>query len=394
MSSSHATVALTSALVIAATSSAQRVLVVDAAAPGAAFSTIQAAVDAAHLGDTVLVKPGSYAGATVSSFLQLIADGAGVTLTSAIVIDGLVAPELVRISGFGVSAAGWTAASPFVVVRSCSGPVWIEDCQLVGHQLGGGNGAAARVESSTAVTVQRCRLWVTSFTGNQTMPGLSADLSTVHVFDSEIIGSDAALGSMGCFPSDGGPGIFAFESVLHLHDVTARGGPGIALPGGPGLMGLGLSTLVIERGSSFVGGDWTCGTGPAGSPTFLLGATLRSLAGVPLTLTTARVVRELDAVDFTIDGAPGAAVALCFHHAPAPIYMPSLDASLLLGISFAPVPLGTIPAAGTRVVQSRAPTLGPGTNERTYYVQAMAIDPSMRVISGSGQAITVLGAQF
>ncbi|MEM7199034.1 MAG: hypothetical protein AAF628_02145 [Planctomycetota bacterium] len=106
---------------------AQQVLVVGDPAAGAEFPSLQLAVDAAAPGDTILVQPGTYDGATITKALHILADGAAVAIGSTVNIQNLPPGATIRLAGFDPPVCQMMVG-PAVAVHRCQGPVWIEDC--------------------------------------------------------------------------------------------------------------------------------------------------------------------------------------------------------------------------------------------------------------------------
>ncbi|MBL9076629.1 MAG: hypothetical protein JNL08_03945 [Planctomycetes bacterium] len=135
---------------LAPTLAAQQTLLVG---PGQTFATIQAAINAAASGDTVLVVGGSHAGPfDIDKPLQLVGAGGtiqGTGLTGFQVHD-LAAGEAVVIRGFHLNNS---TVSP-ILIENCAGPVTVHD---VGNP-GGLTGWAVVILNSAQVHVARVRI--------------------------------------------------------------------------------------------------------------------------------------------------------------------------------------------------------------------------------------------
>lgn len=138
---------------------AQTTWVVDAAGgPGTHFTTIQAAVNAASAGDTILVRPATngYAGATISKGVYLLGDGL-VGLTSELRITGVPGGQSVSVKSFqmlGVVVATFTSTVLPIVCKDNAGTVHFEQVRGTGSALG----PALTVEASPHVSATDCVL--------------------------------------------------------------------------------------------------------------------------------------------------------------------------------------------------------------------------------------------
>lgn len=375
---------------------AQRVLTVGSSG---AFLTIQAAVDAAQGGDTVLVDAGSYSGATISKGIEVLGDGA-VTLVSEILIENLPATESCRIAGLAT-----LGIRTGLVARNCRGPVSIEDCNYCVYPLFV-RAAALSIEDCDSVTVVG-----STFDGCIDNDGATIRRSTVFVFDSMLQGGDGPSGGIASREDHGSTGLMVEDSFVYVEGSSVRGGDGGDAPrwcqggdGGHGLVASGPSTQIIDRTSQFLGGapgvsanfsNPSCRPERAGLSKVVrsLGVTFRTITPPGITMTAPSLARELGPVDYTIEGPPGSLTALGFAFQPAPMWFAPLDIPLLLGLSFVAIPVGTIPSAGQLVVPTIAPTLG-SVDARRYFVQAIAIDGGTRALTSAVRGVTTLDSQF
>lgn len=185
------------AVVFASPAALAAVIVV--APSGGAFTQISAAVAAAAPGDVVLVKAGTYNGFTLGNKSLTVAGdyGAAVTLTGAVKVMNLLAPNVVVLSGLYLPLPSNDPAGG-LVISQCSGAVRLQDCELDGYEsLVDAATPGARVTQSTQVSFHAC------------------------VF----FGGSGALGLFGP-PSPGAPGLHAIDSNLSLWDCLLVGGMG------------------------------------------------------------------------------------------------------------------------------------------------------------------------
>ena len=179
MVSKHGPAALLATLGLAGPASTQDAWIVDADGdPGADFTSIQAAVDAAGAGDTVFVRSGSYAGVHV--------DGKPLHIVGAPDFDGaepvlhlgaggpLLLIENVP-AGEEVVVRGLTVATGPIEARASAGSVYLEF-----------------VVSGAGVQVADCADFVA--TRSTLFGGVDVSGSTVHLFDTSFLGPTAGTG--------------------------------------------------------------------------------------------------------------------------------------------------------------------------------------------------------
>lgn len=371
---------------------AQNVLVVDANG-GGAFTTIQAAIDATNPGDTVLVRPGSYTTATISTALTLIGDGPGVGLTGLTIANTPVTSTVV-VRGIEVLNSASLILGDIVSIDTCAGEVWLQDCNVDTGQTIALAGTGIALRDSRSVTMIDCAVAVRS--GVSQVIGIGAGNSALSMFGCTTNGGMSAAG------------LAVNDCQVYLQDTMVNGGEGAsgfrgcAFDGAAGLVATGTSN-VVALGSAFVGGPpgfefpILCPMPMArpGPPTEVTApATLSTITATPLTLRARGVAREMQAVDYVIDGDPGDALVLAFAVQPQAFFLPLIQSSLLVGTSFVGIPVGTLPASGTRTVPTAVPTYGPGIEVERYFVQIIALRSNGTLIGGSGQALTLLDAAF
>jgi Ca2+-binding RTX toxin-like protein len=164
------------------------------------FATIQAAVDAAASGDTILVAGGSFAGATIANkALTIVGSGAGATtITGQISFTGAVAGDTV-LRDFTVNAAGQQFGILFNATAAAGSDLTVQGLSVSGAQEAGlqyvrpGNSSEPNITTDLldAITVTG-----SSFANNGTGAGSSAR-SHVNLFgfngDLSIIGNSFAV---------------------------------------------------------------------------------------------------------------------------------------------------------------------------------------------------------
>lgn len=377
-----------------------------AAAGGAQFTEIAAAVAAAGDGDLIVVEPGAYG--------PVVIDGKGLTVVGragmngifvsnpgfppfasppAITIQNLTAQQHVHLSDMVVFNS--TVPTADLLVRDCAGTVWLERLFCDSY------GAPALVVERCADVVLAASFAQTNLMaatpGGTPVPGPGARFvdSRVHGYDSQFHGSHGVLQSTG-FPAptaaaDGGPGIEVVGSVVTLQGCSARGNTGSVLQVGGCLFGgnggdgvvLASSTLAVpelrfracdfEPGFPAGFGVVTCGPtpvagvalrAPSGQATPLPGAA-RSLVGGGEVVAPGTVATE-------VLGAPGD-VAFLFASMPAPA-VDVIGLSIHLGPSLIGLGFAVADATGRASLPIVLQGMPPGMAPFAGALQALAID--------------------
>jgi hypothetical protein len=417
--------------------------------PGIDFNTIQAAIDAAADGDTLLVKSGNYAGfGVIGKGLAIVAeDGAIVSLGSGSTIRALSASQVVVLrglhdmNGHDASVFLQSPSTEALLVKNCAGSVWIEDCVL-----NGGNGTnstfanptlssaniALRADNVGALLLERCTL----------RGGHGGDLEEETITPS---------------PGPGAGALDASNSAIVLHGCTLQGGYGgsdfdtTSDPGGSGGHGLRLiggsvyaASTSSKGGNGGFGGDGgsfsSCGDGgnggdgvrlegaattgsslellasggfgggggygglfgsscPAGDPGLAIrlegGSTYNALSGSAVACSIPTALREGVGSHGVLNAAAGTLAFLVYGTAPASLGVPSLVGPLLVAPSVSVLALGTVPSSGAIVLPLTPSELGPGVEGATVYAQGVAFDPSSATITlGGASAVLLLDSSF
>ena len=323
------------------------------------FTYLQAAVDAAAEGDTIVVEAGTYAVNTViaAKSLDIVAmDGGADWPTSRIDVLDLAPSQTVRLAGLGVRN---------LRVEGCLGPVVLEDLNPNGSIQTTSN---LLVLDSPAVTVTN-----SSFTGD----------------------CDYGWDDAGAW---GGPAVYAGDSQVRIYHSALTGGwgnddfgpCGVGGFGGPGIWADTGST-VRHSGCSFVGGAGgygTCSDGGPGPGTTGSG-TLLTLATPVTQLVGTRSAAAGSTVALTISGPPGAIPMLVTSAAARTLDLAPTVGTLHLAWPFALGPLPPIPASGTLLHTVALPPLPPD-QAQLQLLQVVHGLPGSRFL-GPPLGLTVLG---
>ncbi len=258
---------------------------------GGDFSTLQAAVDFASDGDTIVVEGGNYYGWTGGSNALVagkgldIVSGTGVPrLYGTVEVRDLAPGQDVRLEGLFVRT---------VRVVDCAAEVFLEGL------------------NETQSWFEQCDLLVQ---GTQT---LCVSRSRFEGFNGwDVCGGQCNYGA------DGGDAVTVVDSKVRLYDCFVRGGigeDGAWLPcgvggdGGDGLVVLGTGSRVRHEGSSFLGGlDGLggCGNGLLGSPINAPAGTVVALTTPTTSFTGPALATGGSTVDLTITGPAGTPLLL------------------------------------------------------------------------------------
>jgi len=224
---------------------------------GAAFSEIQAAVDAAEEGDLILVQAGTYSPITIGKSLRILGAGSDHVLVegfgqTAVTIRGIAATGELVISGLRVHTSNPFSVRPVVRVEDCPGTVVLRDLRvdpeeisIVGFQidscdrvvvLGCFLEAGLLGISKGAVVVEGSEVWIANceilgvgdhMLGSRGAPGVEAIDSTVRIWRTRLVGGDSTGKGGLSTTSLGGSGILATGSMVHH-----LGGPTSSIVGG------------------------------------------------------------------------------------------------------------------------------------------------------------------
>ena len=275
--------------------------------PGARFATIQAAVDAANGGTTLVrVAPGSYPSFAIDAppgALHLVAE-AGVSVDTGsgpVVVRNVGPASSVQLSGFLIGGALTT--HPALSVESCSGLVLLDELQAIG----GLGQAGLRLSSSASVVLQDCvasgnpgldavasRLWASR--GALSLLALDATSSAeLCELDPQLaLAPGSQLTSLpGPMPQADSAATVALGQDLELDLQAAPANawllatsPALAAPG-LGLFPLEMPLLLDVFGLQLVGGGLTDALGQAHWSTAI--PAVGSLSGAELVLQAALV---------------------------------------------------------------------------------------------------------
>jgi hypothetical protein len=368
-------------------------------------TSLQAAVDAASSGDTLLLRDGRY------GLLEITQKSLTVTGDDTPSADGIEP----RISVEDVSVTGLTASQRVILARVepqnlllefNAGLVWIEECERTAPGLADLFlfYPPTYISSSANVVLLRSTLGGAGVEGP----------SVVNAIDCTFVGADGSCDERPTWP--------------------------VAVPGTPGLA-VGSGAIVFLSGCSFLGGDgdWCCNSwggcdcsgGGVGAGAFP-GATVEiqdsvavggfdecddlqeaayagPIAFVPgetPSFSTGPLAREGTDVVLSFEGPPRAAVWLMGSLSASLVERPAWDGWLVLGTPRVTEFMGTTDANGLLEVLLPLGNLAPGLDVRHTFLQPLMIEAARsvsggharertsRVTLGAGSAFLVLDQSF
>ncbi len=426
---------LASIVPVLAGRAAANVLVVDPGG-GGNYTTIQAAIDAALSGDTILVRTGNYSAISVpDKTLSIVAyDSAQVSVGGASTVGVLSSFHTVVLAGLILTGPNPSTSATTLTIASGLGPIRLEGCTITGSTATSGvqghpAGVAVRINGSAArVAFVGC----TIHGGNggacdfcDSMPpgtiGLYVDSGRAALYDCNVSGGSGGYTAQGFTEADtggaGGIGAYVWEGFLHASNSTIAGGDGgyvLDCPGptasGPGGDGLHLA------GPNPLPGAWSIGASiHGGASPHIVSGCAESLPGAPgqdvvtetgayfplsgsdLEMEVPALVREGHDLVMTIHGQPGTLVDVVFTRATQFNAVPSWRGVVLTrsapGSLHPALYLGAIPASGVITDGITVGDLPAGVTSTEFFLQARGRGADGRVL-GSFAALTVLDSAY
>ena len=166
------------------------------------YATIQAAVDAAVAGDTILVGPGTFAGANITKELTIIGSGSGVGGTT--ITTG--------VNQYGFDVTGNVDAT---AAGDGQATVTIQGFKFTGNQVG--------VHVSSTTVLDRLLVQNSDFAGN-TIHGVGTGSGAPTVDRIDILNSTFEQNGNGSQNGDGDIVLFGFTGASVIQNVTIAGG--------------------------------------------------------------------------------------------------------------------------------------------------------------------------
>jgi predicted outer membrane repeat protein len=385
---------------------------------GGSFATIQAAVDAAHDGDVILVRSGSYGAVTIDGkSVRLIADvNAQVSIAGTLTVKNIPAAKSVVVAGIGVvGGMQYPTSLPALALSNDLGCVRFQSCVLHGGtgvtgggcNPGGVGGAGAAIASSSRVSFSACQLFggdgygdtFVACLGGLGGSGGTMSASSVALYDCVVrAGNGGGVDSqVNYHGGQGGEAWLVNDQLLfasRTHFVGGSGGSGFF--GGSGGDGLSVQTgASVELVScTFAGGNGVSGDGGSdgsdGSGQSGAGSS-HTFANSARVFSAPWLVADTSALSVTVFGQPGDRVWIASGE-PAHHFAPAYAGVRLetWPVWLAVTPLGTMPSSGAMTVTMTLPLDSPAAAATTYVLQGFIIDAEGHTLLGSPMHTTVL----
>ena len=415
------------------------VLVVDAAGAGD-FTEIQAAIDAAVDGDTILVHTGGYSNFAINrkALTVTAAVGMSVTIQGSIRVRRLLPSQTVVIEGMTSLGSGSGPASRAgAFLFDNAGPVRLEASSFTGADnnttTNPGGGAGLYVLNCPDVVVSECSLaggqmlggdgWFSCYFKCESLPlagpgldiagGIQSYGSELAVFDSVALGGhgqdldgswlDANPAGSGARLSDskffasgstfvGGDGGDSFITLSFGGD----GGHGISLDGVQGSSGVFLETQAIGGMHGYgVPGFISCVDGCPGQPIWTgAGSTETTLPQAAASMQLVSPATEATPLPISFSGTPGDDVFL-FISTIADLGKPHpWIGELAVGLPLLRrLKMGKLDGAGQLTVALPLPAVPTG-EALNLFVQALSVDASGNAVLGTPRTIVVLDSSI
>ncbi len=386
---------------------------------GHGFPTVQAAIDAAQSGDTILVKPPPASGIVRTDGFTV--DGKGLTIIGQpmssslpdvpikrVQIRHVPAGESVILYDFDLDLDLTSSRNHVLLVENSAGAVRLESCAIKGQYSATVNSRpAVGLALALDVSLFRCEV------DGKSVAGIETTQSRIALYDCEVRGGRGKYGAS-YTTAIGGDGKSGLElknrSFAWVGRSTITGGVGgdaecihnsncVSLPGdgGSGAVVEGGS-LCVELESTFVGGSpgtlwYTSGPGssPGGHGAEISGPNIR-VPGAHRRLKAPRTVVSGDTTDLELTGLPGEEVILFAGEIGGHRFLGPLFGALLVngGYVMAPTVLGTVPASGVFEAKIMLPTVA-SQDATTIALQAMFRTSDTRYRLSPVRQVTVVG---
>lgn len=336
---------------------------------GADFTTIQAAVDAAADGDTVLVAAGDYTGFSVQKPVLVLGAGSEKTKVTSLYpvgtgvsVAGIPAHKVAVVAGMALDAIPKAFIGTGIALLPAEGTVVLHDLKTLSEDFGQleATGSGRLVLSRLALTSNgspgaslkgySSRIWLVDsrLTKSMAVPiGFPAVLSTARLVDCEAFLAGCTLTGSDVEPTwtlQGGSGLELKESQVVAGRTVFLGGDGATTgAGGFGVALTGASTLVAGGDVLVKGGIDGAGLLEQAPVSIERGSTFfQGSAALPTLSAFPPIVAAGDQLALALLGQPGASGALFVSLAPgAGASFPGMLGEVFLDPA-APIPLAAV----------------------------------------------------
>jgi hypothetical protein len=396
------------------------VIVVDVSGAGD-FTSLQAAIDAASEGDTILVRPPGTSGVGVidGKSLTIVGDVAVGTTDKVdvehLVIRELLAGQQVVARNLRLFPGGFGFPGGFTLTDN-AGSIWIENCHGLGSQGNSvgdtvcscysNNPGGPGLDAANCASVTVVRSAILGGSGSDAYafmvgplgvatdagPGVRAGDSSVALYESSVHGGNGGNGNLFGELGDGGDGIDAIASALFLSGCTLHAGwagfgPPQATPG---------DAVHADAGSTVEVLDSSVVLSPGGQAFVTAPGTVSNHPGVARQFALPSPLREGEAGTLHVQGVQGDFVGFFWSFDSGSLPMPARNGWFVLSPSFiaGPFLLGAIAdASGLWNLPIAGPSLPPASSAMTFMLQAYFAYTGGVTLS-SGTAFTLVDAAF
>ncbi|MFT5285971.1 MAG: hypothetical protein ACI8TQ_002139 [Planctomycetota bacterium] len=369
-------------LTLASTLQAQTSWTVSKSDPGANFTEIQAAVNSATSGDTLLIDPGFYSDFVIDGKgLHLVAEPGGLVVVlggqlsgAKVSVVNLPAGRAVSMRGLSISGFSSPSVSKLGLrLLNNQGQIWLEELGIEAPFafIPTSDTHAISAVNCDTVTIVNCVL-----SGGTESSGLFTDTSNVYAFGCSFTGGDGRSFNLTNL-YNGGDGVEVVSGEFYAAESTFAGGDGSdpefnCLPATDG----GNAVLVeagnfLDRTNTFTAGDGgfvdraTGCTNPDG------------LDGQPVLLgvsgTTSNFVEPSRYVTANSPVFEGQVASHVYHGVPGEFVLMSIGFSLTPGL-FTPDYLGPFLIGDPRVTRLIGMLNGNGTRTLSFTLQELGFD--------------------
>jgi hypothetical protein len=365
-----------------------------------AFSTLQAAIDAAPDGGLLLIQTGLYAGAVIDNKSITIVGMPGFLprLTSTLTVRNLAATKRVVLA----SIEGRPTTGAAVALLNDVGSVRFQSCKFTGGTTNfsswGADGAPGiDAQSSQETVLSSCQVYggnASQYPGSTGMAGGPALLSTSSntvLYDCTLQGGHG--GEEGSPGGNGGNAITLtnwglFASGCTISGGLAGGGDYIGCnDGGYGGNALDVNTAVVQLLDNTLNpgpGGWSsCGPySPPGVTIHNVGGTVNQISGSRRKLAAAAVAADDTLLTVTVTGQVGDRFYLLRSQSTSYAYQAALHGTWTIPSNTPAVARDIIPAGGVLTMQVRVADLV-GIDHRREIFQGYCLDAAgQRFLTG------------
>lgn len=355
-------------------------VVSNTAGPGVDYTSLPVAVDAATSESTILLRPGTYALPQIQAkSVTIVGDTPGVVVVGELLVRDLSVDQVVCIRGLSCFFG-----SAFKV-ENCLGEVWFEDCSFDG----GYDHSLDLLLARSVTLVDSVFLSGFEGIGGLLLSAVDTSSSNVQFYGSEVFADTSTFGSF-CQTTPGlrisGGRLYAQNSTFHGADCCCHPSGAVPIYKSPNSGSLWFQSCTFVPGTGtngYVSPEVTAGGG--GEAT----ADVTRWTGVSRVLQLESLLRAGSTYQATFGGAPNELALVFVSEAPTARLLPAYESLVSIvgpAIFVAAVQLDGAGAGSLDVT----PTLSPGLETTTTYVQAIHVGTEIR--AGSPTAVTVIPA--